>query len=122
MSVSPELLDRIRGEFLEMPDLKISTPQACRLWNLNESHCREALDLLIAEGFLLRTPSGAFIALPSATRMATAALPEPMSWRCPFCQHLNSIAAAESSRLQRPATTFRCTACARVVRPQAASA
>src|ERR687892_604642 len=85
MSFSRELLDRIRGEFLEMPGLKLTTSQACRLWNLNEPHCCEALDLLIAEGFLIRTPSGAFIALPSATRMVKAALPEPMSWRCPHC-------------------------------------
>ena len=39
MGVSPELLERIRGEFLEMPDLKITTAQACRLWNLIDSQC-----------------------------------------------------------------------------------
>jgi hypothetical protein len=122
MSVSPALLDRIRGEFLEMPGLKITIAQACRLWNLNAPRCREALDVLVGEGFLVRTPSGAFIALPSAARPVKVAITERhLSWRCPHCQHLNSI-AAESSRLQRPLTTFRCSACARVVRPQAASA
>jgi len=123
MSASPELLDRIRGEFLEMPDLKITTSQACRLWNLKEPHCCEALDVLVGEGFLVRTLSGAFIALPSAARPVKAAIAElSLSWRCPHCQHLNSIAAADSSRLQQPVTAFRCRACARVVRPQAASA
>jgi len=123
MSVSPALLDRIRGEFLEMPGLKITIAQACRLWNLNAPRCREALDVLVGEGFLVRTPSGAFIALPSAARPVKVAITERhLSWRCPHCQHLNSIAAAESSRLQRPSTTFRCSACARVVRPRAASA
>jgi hypothetical protein len=52
---SRELLDRIRGEFLEMPDLKLTTAQGCRLWNLAEALCRDALDLLRAEGFLVRT-------------------------------------------------------------------
>lgn len=34
MAVSPALTERIRGEFLEMPGLKLTTAQACRLWNL----------------------------------------------------------------------------------------
>jgi hypothetical protein len=46
--------------------------QACRLWNLRELQCRDALDALIAEGFLLQTPSGAFIAVPFATRVVKA--------------------------------------------------
>jgi hypothetical protein len=38
MDVSPELLDRIRAEFLERPGLKITTAQACRLWNPHPTH------------------------------------------------------------------------------------
>ena len=122
MDLSPDLLARIRGEFLEMPDLKITTTQGCRLWSLNESQCREALDTLIAEGFLVRAPSGAFIAFPSATRMAKATASERFaSSRCPHCQHLNSIPVDESNRLRFP-TTFRCVACARVMRVEPASA
>ncbi len=33
MEAIPDLLERIRGEFLEMPGLKLSIEQACRLWN-----------------------------------------------------------------------------------------
>ena len=120
MGVAPHLLDRIRGEFREMPGLKISITQACRLWNLNEEVCRDALDALIAEGFLLRTPSGGFIALPSALRMEKAALLQDCrTWRCPNCQHLNSVPAIDASRVS---VTFRCTACTRIVSGRPASA
>lgn len=116
MAVSPALTERIRGEFVDMPALKLTTAQACRLWNLNERQCCEALDALIAEGFLFRTPSGAFIALPSAVNMVKASLPEASHpRRCPYCQHLNSIQADPALRVPYTVTTFRCSACARVV-------
>ena len=107
------LSDRIRSEFREMPGLKLTTAQACRLWNLNEAICSRVLDELTGEGFLFRTPSGAFIAVPSAVRMAKAALPEDRrTFRCPHCQHLNSMPPAEQIR---PATRVRCTGCTRVL-------
>lgn len=114
MGVSPGLLERIRGEFLEMPGLKLTPAQACRLWNANEAVCREALGALIAEGFLLQTPSGAFIAVPSAAKMAKAiAVDARRSWRCQYCQHLNSRPAGDWGP-PRAGMTFRCMACARV--------
>jgi hypothetical protein len=50
MGISPELLERIRGEFLEMPGLKLTTTQTGRLWNVKEAQCREAVDALVADG------------------------------------------------------------------------
>jgi hypothetical protein len=58
------LTDRIRAGFAEQPGLKISFEQACRLWQSNEAKCLTALECLIAEGFLLRSASGAFLAPP----------------------------------------------------------
>jgi hypothetical protein len=63
------LVDRIRGEFNEMPGLKLTMAQACRLWNVREAICRSAIDVLVSEGFLRETASGAFISLPSPRRM-----------------------------------------------------
>jgi hypothetical protein len=40
------------------PGLKLTTDQAFRLWNLKEAQCINALEALIAEGFLMRTPAG----------------------------------------------------------------
>ena len=122
MTVSAALLERIRSEFLEMPGLKLSLEQACRLWNLKEAQCGDTLDALIVEGFLLRTPSGAFIAAPSAHRMAKAVVSEATrSVRCSHCQHLNSV-SLDSIRGQSAVTTFRCAACAKLVSVASASA
>jgi DNA-binding GntR family transcriptional regulator len=58
------LTTRIRGEFTEMPGLKLTMAQACRLWHTDEGAVSQALDALVAEGFVTRTASGAFMALP----------------------------------------------------------
>jgi DNA-binding GntR family transcriptional regulator len=72
------LTTRIRGEFDEMPGLKLTMAQACRLWHTDESAVRQALDTLVAEGFVTRTASGAFMALPRPrAKTLKAALPEP---------------------------------------------
>ena len=115
--MSRELIGRIRGEFTEMPGLKLSLQQACRLWNLSAGACREALDALRAEGFLYQTPSGAFIAFPSATRMIKAETPS-QRLRCPHCFHLNSVTEAATDTV----VSFRCAACRRLVGGIAASA
>ena len=71
------LTTRIRGEFTEMPGLKLTMAQACRLWHTEESAVREALDALVAEGFVTRTASGAFMALPRPrAKSLKAALPD----------------------------------------------
>jgi len=69
------LTTRIRGEFTEMPGLKLTMAQACRLWHTDEGAVQAALDALVAEGFVTRTASGAFIALPrpSGKSLKTAA-------------------------------------------------
>jgi hypothetical protein len=54
------LLDRIRAEFLEMPGLDITLPQAQRLWGLDRLTCEYLCDRLIEEGFLDRTRRGTF--------------------------------------------------------------
>jgi hypothetical protein len=61
------LTARIRAEFLEMPGLKLTLPQARRLWNVDEALCGQALDMLAAEGFLYQTRSGAYVLLPSVS-------------------------------------------------------
>jgi phage FluMu protein Com len=123
MGISARLTERIRGEFLEMPGLKLTAPQACRLWNANEAICREALDALVAEGFLRQTASGAFISLPTPARMLKANISPPTpAWRCPSCQHLNFVTLEEVGRPVRAPVALRCEACGKVVTLAAASA
>jgi hypothetical protein len=46
------LLNRIRGEFLEMPGLRLTCEQAQRLYGLDPALCQWALDRLVDAGFL----------------------------------------------------------------------
>ena len=50
------LVERARAEFVEMPGLQLTLPQAARLWNLGVDDCRYVLDALIDTGFLRWTP------------------------------------------------------------------
>lgn len=49
-----------------MPGLRLTFPQACRLWALDPPTCESVLQTLVKEGFLLRTPDGKFIAMPAS--------------------------------------------------------
>lgn len=74
------LLNRIRGEFLEMPGLCLTREQACRLWQMDEITCDGILGALTDDGFLTRTPSGAFVA-QTATRPAETQSRRPRTRR-----------------------------------------
>ncbi len=51
------LAERIRGEFIEMPGLKLTLPQAARVFGLDGRQSR-VLDELLDEGFLVRDDQG----------------------------------------------------------------
>src|SRR5262245_44216935 len=55
------LLERIRMEYIEMPDLRLTERQARRLWNLDAAVCETLLAALVGEGFLARTADGMFL-------------------------------------------------------------
>ena len=52
MSNIAKLIDRARAEFVEMPGLALTLPQAARLWNLSPDDCRGVLEVLTNAGFL----------------------------------------------------------------------
>ena len=62
-----EVLRRVKGEFLEMPGLRLPEPQARRLWGLDEASCGALLAALVDAKFLFRTQSGAFMRVDMAT-------------------------------------------------------
>jgi hypothetical protein len=47
-----DLTRRIRAEFGEMPGLKLTLPQAARLFNLERERCERVLGALVDEGEL----------------------------------------------------------------------
>jgi len=54
-------LDRIRGEYLEMPGLSLTERQAQRLWGLDHEACKTLLEALLQTGFLRRTERGSYV-------------------------------------------------------------
>jgi hypothetical protein len=55
------LLDIVRGEYLEMPGLRLTKQQAQRLWALDLATCDELLDTLVGAQFLRRTHGGEYM-------------------------------------------------------------
>ena len=58
---SPETLARrVKAEYHEMPGLDLTFGQARCLFGLETPMCETVLDLLCAEGFLVRTARGSY--------------------------------------------------------------
>ena len=58
-----DLLRCIRGEFLEMPGLRLTSAQAQRLWGLDIDTCLKLLAALVDARFLLRGSDGRYMRL-----------------------------------------------------------
>ncbi|CAN5496668.1 hypothetical protein BH23ACI1_BH23ACI1_17230 [soil metagenome] len=67
-----DVLQRIQGEFVEMPGLCLTAAQAQRLWGLERDVCHALLGALVDAKFLFRTRDGSFVRMDGArpTRMA----------------------------------------------------
>jgi hypothetical protein len=62
VAMSPAEIDavvhRVRAEFLEMPGLQLTVPQAARLWGLDRDDCQRVIDTLVRTAFLRWTSAG----------------------------------------------------------------
>jgi hypothetical protein len=56
-----ELLQRVREHYREMPGLKLTEPQATRLFGVAPSVCAAMLRALVMENFLSRAADGLFV-------------------------------------------------------------
>lgn len=56
-----ELALRVRGEFMEMPGLRLNLPQAQRLWGVDSTRCEAVLKALVDIGFLTYTRQQMFL-------------------------------------------------------------
>ena len=56
-----EWLRVIQAEYREVPGLKLTMPQAQRLWGLDGHACEALFDVLIASRFLCKTPAQSFV-------------------------------------------------------------
>ena len=60
-----DVLQRIQGEFVEMPGLRLTAPQAQRLWGLDAEFCEAILGALVDAKFLLRTGDDVYVRIDS---------------------------------------------------------
>ena len=56
-----DICRRIRGEYTEMPGLRLTVTQAQRLWGLDRTACETVLSALVDVEFLIRNRDGAFM-------------------------------------------------------------
>jgi hypothetical protein len=61
-----DVLQRIQGEYVEMPGLRLTAAQAQRLWGIEGDVCDVLLATLVDAKFLEKTRDGAFIRLEGA--------------------------------------------------------
>ena len=59
--VDRDVLARVRMEYVEMPDLRLTPWQASRLWNLDQAACKAILMALIQDHFLSQTADGSYV-------------------------------------------------------------
>jgi hypothetical protein len=78
--IHDEMLLRVKGEFLEMPGLRVTEAQARRLWGLDADSCGVVLQELVRARFLFRTRDGAFMRVEHGRSLKTSSVrPEPGS-------------------------------------------
>ena len=66
-SFSQVLLQRIKRDYDEQPNLRLTPAQAQRLWDLDGPTCGAVLTALVYAGVLQRTPDGRFVRRSSTT-------------------------------------------------------
>ena len=66
------MLRRIRGEFREMPGLKLTIAQAARLWHLDPASCTALLDALVVDGLLKRKGDGVYLVASETSEFRSA--------------------------------------------------
>jgi hypothetical protein len=72
-----DVLQRIQGEFVEMPGLCLTAAQAQRLWGLNRDFCDQLLESLVNAHFLAQTQDGRFLRADGSTRRTAPASVPP---------------------------------------------
>lgn len=67
-----ELARRVEAEYVEMPGLSVTLPQAQRLWAVDRHTCQTVFDRLIARGVLRLTATGRFVRARGEPTVATS--------------------------------------------------
>ena len=65
-----DVLQRVQGEFAEMPGLCLTAAQAQRLWGLDRDLCDRLLEALVEAKFLAQRRDGTFIRVDGGPKQA----------------------------------------------------
>jgi hypothetical protein len=68
MKSNEDVVSRLRGEFLEMPGLRLKSVQVQRLCGVERTVCEAVLDLLVDEKFLTVRSDGHYARLTTGDR------------------------------------------------------
>ena len=101
------LYQRVRGEFREMPGLRLTLDQAARLFTIERSVCHRVLNQLVRDG-VLRTDGSTFLGV-TGKRRGRNRCPAKLGYefaRARACRGIGLQAAADDGR-KRPFELFR---------------
>jgi hypothetical protein len=76
-----DALRQIEAEYREMPGLSVTEAQAQRLWGLDKTTCRRALDALVERGVLRRTWHEAYVRAEMSSRLSAVSTSGDVSRR-----------------------------------------
>ena len=62
------LINRVCGEYYEMPGLRLTLAQASRLWHVDRAACEGVLTELMRTGFLTQMRDGSFVSAGALRR------------------------------------------------------
>lgn len=74
------VVDRVRADFMEMPGLELTLPQAVRLWTIGMDDCRFVIDALVDVGFLKWTARRTVVRTGATLSMSMATADIPVRW------------------------------------------
>ena len=77
MRTIDDILNRFRGEFLEMPGLRLTPEQAQRLCGVERTLCQTVLDALVDEKFLCMKADGSYARLTDGGMSGPPARTDP---------------------------------------------
>jgi hypothetical protein len=63
MSTMPDVMQRVRAEYMEMPGLRLKLEQVQRLCGIERTICQTVLDALVSAEFLCVKPDGHYARL-----------------------------------------------------------
>lgn len=77
-------LDRLRGEYLEMPGLRLTVAQAQRLCGIERDTCQAVLDALVDANFLCVKPNGTYARVSDGQHAKPRPIAAGLNRRAPF--------------------------------------